>query len=416
MGKQRIRYLLTVSFCLVLIVSLLAFQNGFAASSIQSPSAYSITMDLNPSIELKIENGNVVEASALNDDGESLLLDVQTSGRTAQEAVQEIVSALAQAGYLAAAEVKPYLVITVTGDQDADVADALNKTAKEALEGLGAECEVRTAYVSDEIAVQAAALGLSSGKYLLMQRIANSEAISLEDAIAQYGSKTMGELMVLFGDADGIFDIGDDEEDVLTEEQRTALQAAFALEKDTIKEAEKAFHDAFQAIKSTYRNQIQTMKKEKRKEDVEGLIAGLSKLKEEMLAEYQAAKQALTDAQAGARTAFLDAIASAGIPEDIATQYYNWHMNKETNVLDQINSFLKEFTYNGDGQEKSEEAKDKVNEEAEGSETEKEQTPDNQSAPGDSSKQEKPAKEDTPKGNKPENNMTVSEGKGNKKK
>ena len=313
-----------------------------------------VSLDVNPSLELNIENGVVVSAYAMNDEGQRLLLNVQPEGKTAQEAVAEIVKALADAGYLSQ-EKDPALIIAVSGaDEQADeLASLLRQSARDAASLLDGELEIRTAFVTEEIASEAAALSMSSGRYLLMKHIAKAEGISLEEAIARYGQIAIGALLAQFKDARSLFRDGDEEDlSGLTPEQLAALEAAFAAQKETILRAEKAFHDAFQAIRQAYKARIQDVKKEDEGKDAQAIQASLDQLREQMMAEYNAALQARDNAVAAARAAFREAAASAAIHEELLESFFTWHVNKELNAQNQLNGFLKEFIYHGkDGKE-----------------------------------------------------------------
>lgn len=115
------RKFLAVSLVLALLLSMpvlkvsLASEYLVAEENVLTPFTGSISLDVNPSIELKMENGIVTQALAYNDDGQSLLTDNTLSGLTAEEAVNAMTKALVEGGYLASADVTPYLVITMSG-------------------------------------------------------------------------------------------------------------------------------------------------------------------------------------------------------------------------------------------------------------------------------------------------------------
>jgi nucleotide-binding universal stress UspA family protein len=360
MKSLGLRKSLAVCLVMALLLSMLVLQGGLASEylvadeTILTPFTGSISLDVNPSIELKIENGMVTQALAYNDDGQSMLENSDVTGLTAEEAVKVMTKALAEGGYLATGDSAPYLVITVSGSgtQEEDAAEALQNAARQVAEELGTELEIKSAFAPDDVAAQAAAAGLSAGKYLLLQYIAKTEGITLDEAIAQYGTAKISDLMNQFEDAGDAFDF---DGLLLTEEQRTALELAFAQQKQSITAAEKAFHDAFKSIKSAYREKVHSTVKAKKGVDDQTVFDTLNQLKEQMLAEYQSMRQTLDDAANAARAAFQEAVAAAGIPEEISKEYYAWHMNKEVNVEGELNAFLKEFTFKAEGKEDKEE-------------------------------------------------------------
>ncbi len=347
---------LVLGLVMVLLLSMVVLQGGFASEylvageSVLTPFTGSISLDVNPSIELKMENGAVTQALAYNDEGQGLLADTPLSGLTAEDAVKVMTKALIAGGYLAPADISPYLVITVSGGgaQEENASEALKSAAKQTAEELGVEFEVESAFVTDDVAAQAAALGLSTGRYLLMQYIAKTEDITLEEAIAKYGTARIGELMDQFEDAKELFD---DDGLVLSDEQRIVLEAAFEQQKETIKAAERTFHDAFKALKSTYRGKAHSTIKSEQGEDNQSIADALNLLKEQMLAEYHAVRLALDEAVSAARSTFMEAVAAALIPEEVSGQYYNWHMNKELNTEGELKAFLKTFTYKAEGKD-----------------------------------------------------------------
>ena len=229
---------------------------------------------------------------------------------TAEEAVRALTRVLVEGGYLASGDAAPCLVITVAGDQD-DIADALMHAARQAAEEMGAGVEVMSALVSDEVAALAAAAGLSVGRYLLINYIAQAEGITLEEAIALYGAVPISVLLEQYKGARDLFE-GEGPE--LTEEQRAALNAAFAQMKDAIGEAESAFHDAFKALKAAYRGLIHDATKEYKGGDGQALADALNLLREQFLAEYQALRAARDAAIAAARAAFLEAVTAVRNP------------------------------------------------------------------------------------------------------
>ena len=347
---------LVLGLVMVLLLSMVVLQGGFASEylvageSVLTPFTGSISLDVNPSIELKMENGAVTQALAYNDEGQGLLADTPLSGLTAEEAVKVMTKALIAGGYLAPADISPYLVITVSGGgaQEENASEALKNAAKQTAEELGVEFEVESAFVTDDVAAQAAALGLSTGRYLLMQYIAKTEDITLEEAIAKYGTARIGELMDQFEDAKELFD---DDGLVLSDEQRIVLEAAFEQQKEAIKVAESTFHDAFKALKSTYRDKAHSAIKSEQGEDNQATADALSLLKEQMLVEFQAVRLSLDEAVSAARSTFMEAVAAALIPEEVSGQYYTWHMNKELNTEGELKAFLKTFNYKANGKD-----------------------------------------------------------------
>ena len=88
-----------------------------AAVTNAAAAVSTITLDINPSIELSVEMGLVTGALAYNDDGEAIVLEADVVGMTPSDAIDAIVDALVAEGYITAEE-EAAVVITVSGDGD----------------------------------------------------------------------------------------------------------------------------------------------------------------------------------------------------------------------------------------------------------------------------------------------------------
>jgi hypothetical protein len=305
------------------------------ASSAQAFSGI-VSIDVNPSIELTVENGVVTAASAYNDDGKQLLSGGGIAGLTAEEAVRVMTRLLIEGGFLSSDEHTPYLLITESGGDAAGI-QALRQTAEQVALELNAMFEIRSGQVPDEVAAAAEAAGLTPGKYLLMLYIAGQEGKTLEEAVALYGAASIGELADQFGD----FSMLLTDTSQLTEEQMVALYAAFKQMKSAITAAEKTYQDAIKALKERYR--VATQDATKFIQDEAELAAVIDRLKTEILADYEGIQKTLDGDTAAAREEFLLAADAALIPKEIADSYVGWHLNKELNASSELINFLDSF-------------------------------------------------------------------------
>ncbi len=71
----------------------------------------------------------------------------------------------------------------------------LEKAAEGVLRLQNIECKIRGAYVPDSVAAEAAALNLSTGRYIVIKVVAEKEGLTIEEAIALYGSTKINVLM-----------------------------------------------------------------------------------------------------------------------------------------------------------------------------------------------------------------------------
>jgi len=316
-------------------------------------ASYNISIDVNPSIELQVVDGLVIKAVAYNDDGESLLLDAAVIGLEAEAAVTAIVAGLIADGYINDSEIKPYLIVTVSNggvEVGEETADALEKAAEDALAGQPVDCAVRTAYIPDDVAANAAAYGLSVGRYLVMDYIASAEASSIEETITKYDGFKIGELMELH---EGIKDVfkdynksavdedGEDEEMAgLTPEQQVLFAAARDAFHAGIRAANDAFHSTFAAIKTDTKQLIEEARATYPKNEKEQYREKMGELRESMLA---ARRQAIVDMKAAIKAAqanFKTAIAALGLPDEEIEDDMEAVIAAEIDTTDQLDELL----------------------------------------------------------------------------
>ena len=120
--------LLSVVLCLCLLAGAAVSLSSCKADEPETPAgAYTrMTVDINPSVELMVDDQNkVVSATALNDDGSILIAGEAFVGKTPEEAAQMVVSLATETGYLVKGEIKAEsgedeqkITITVSGDSE----------------------------------------------------------------------------------------------------------------------------------------------------------------------------------------------------------------------------------------------------------------------------------------------------------
>lgn len=151
------------------VALLLLVGGGFVYST---PTSY-LCVDINPSIELGINPlGRVISATALNDDGDAILTDVDVIGMKVNRAVNLIVDAAVDKGYIEKDDTSFVELTAVTDDQTK--AGKLLKDAEEgtneALKKNEVGAQVGQAAVSHARAAEAKALGISPGRMNLFQK------------------------------------------------------------------------------------------------------------------------------------------------------------------------------------------------------------------------------------------------------
>jgi hypothetical protein len=183
-------------FAIVACMALLLIGSGFAYAT---PTSY-LSVDINPSVELGINTfGIVVSAEALNEDGEDILSGIDVTGIKVKKAVNIIVDAAADKGFLKD-DGSSFVSLTAATD-DKEKADKLTRDAEEGTEDALAEneiaAEVGQAAISHARRDAAREAGISPGKMNLIQK--------LWEATENDGDAAIEE------DLEAIFDFADEE-------------------------------------------------------------------------------------------------------------------------------------------------------------------------------------------------------------
>ena len=124
--------------CLTLVLAMMLTALTLVACNSPAPTPEEgtvtrMTVDINPSVELMVDDQNkVVSVTALNDDGSILIVGEAFIGKTPEEAVELMVSLAAETGYLVQGNVEATentVKISVSGDSK--YAEALLKDVRE---------------------------------------------------------------------------------------------------------------------------------------------------------------------------------------------------------------------------------------------------------------------------------------------
>ena len=152
---------------------------------------YYINVDINPSLELSVNNRDrVIAARGLNSEGENLLEAIALEGEKATTAVEILASEAVRLGYFLP-EQEGTMLLTVTPAtnfaQD-DLAEAdklgnkLSQAAQDIFQQAQVEAVVQAAAVQPQIREHAIEAGLSAGKYsLLLEALAAGVEVSAAD-------------------------------------------------------------------------------------------------------------------------------------------------------------------------------------------------------------------------------------------
>lgn len=138
---MKTRLLSAVLFLCLLAGSILPLASCKKSQATPPEGTYTrMTVDVNPSVELMVDDQNkVVSVTALNDDGSILIAGEDFSGKTPEEATKLIVSLATDAGYLVKGEIRAEntedsQTVTITVSGNSDYAKELTESVKKDIE------------------------------------------------------------------------------------------------------------------------------------------------------------------------------------------------------------------------------------------------------------------------------------------
>lgn len=115
---QNKRFALT--FASLLIVSILVIA-GIGNNESAQVYASTVTIDINPSIEITLdEDDYVINVRALNDDGNAVIdQDIEYNKMTVEQVIEALIARAVQAGYIDATELDNVILVNVDGKTEA---------------------------------------------------------------------------------------------------------------------------------------------------------------------------------------------------------------------------------------------------------------------------------------------------------
>lgn len=147
-----------------------------------------LTLDINPSLQLAVEKGIVLNCVALNDDGERILQDLALEGMAVEDALPLVIDALIAEGYLATADHAPVLLLSSRGGENpVDLLLKATDVAKDALVKKDVETFIVTQQIEDVTTVERLAkqYNVPIGRMQYVLNILRQEAeLSIEEASA----------------------------------------------------------------------------------------------------------------------------------------------------------------------------------------------------------------------------------------
>lgn len=163
----------------------------------KTPTSY-LSLDINPSVELGVNAlGNVVSATAYNDDGKTILDGQNVFGSDVKSAVNTLVKSAAQKGFVAE---DGSTVIAVTSETDnsttaTDLQEAAEQGADSAVKSQGDTVSVEKENVALERRDEARKLGITPGKLNLIQKL---QALDPSITVDEYKDAKVTNIMKKF--------------------------------------------------------------------------------------------------------------------------------------------------------------------------------------------------------------------------
>lgn len=160
---------------------------GFAGNQYFSVATV-IGIDVNPSIELRVnKNDTVVKALALNSDAEIILDEMKLKGVDCDVAVNALIGSMLRHGYID--ELKNSILISVDNpdaQKSAELEERLINEINSILSGSSVEPAVMAQSVSDDASLKSLAeqYGISAGKATLIQKICNADPTKTFESLA----------------------------------------------------------------------------------------------------------------------------------------------------------------------------------------------------------------------------------------
>lgn len=160
---------------------------GFAGNQYFSVATV-IGIDVNPSIELRVnKNDAVVKALALNSDAEIILDEMKLKGVDCDVAVNALIGSMLRHGYID--ELKNSILISVDNpdaQKSAELEERLINEINSILSGSSVEPAVMAQSVSDDASIKSLAeqYGISVGKATLIQKICNADPTKTFESLA----------------------------------------------------------------------------------------------------------------------------------------------------------------------------------------------------------------------------------------
>ncbi len=174
----------------ICVAGMLIFGNGGA-----SDAAAIIGLDVNPSIQISVDDkGKVIEASAVNKDGEQILDGMTLAGTDMKVAANAIVGSMLQQGFLN--DISNSILVSVQAKDSAkgtSLQEELSASLNQYLGSYALSAAVMGQYIADdsEIAAFASENGISEGKAYLIKTLMASDSRLTEAGLLKLSTQEL---------------------------------------------------------------------------------------------------------------------------------------------------------------------------------------------------------------------------------
>jgi len=171
---------------------------ALGCNTVAAEEAY-VTIDINPSIDLTVnDKDKVVDANALNEDGELLLLELDLIGKSYDEAIELILDKAIDLGFIDIESVETVVSVSAVGESaefGETVRTKVMNKINEAFEERAMMGKAVQKAADESTVAQAGQLGTTPEKLNLAQRACElDDTLVLEDAVAMTAEELMAKI------------------------------------------------------------------------------------------------------------------------------------------------------------------------------------------------------------------------------
>lgn len=212
---QRDKQTKTVSIVLCACLLLSVFVGGGAIlNGAFAAEEYRVLLDINPSIEISIdENDNVKDVAGLNDDGSKVLEGVKIKGESTDEALKSVISEVVDLGYIS--EEANSVLVSIEGvdeNKSEKIREEITNSISQSLTEKSLDGAIIVQVIpsdNEELASDSETYGISAGKAQLINQIIAQNKFNTFEELSKMSIHELNLLRVsYFIDAESTYETG----------------------------------------------------------------------------------------------------------------------------------------------------------------------------------------------------------------